>query len=85
MGFNSAFKGLMEDYIIVSYLLKYSLFALLIIKYSNTMTRGTPSSVQPINTHPGFSGRNANQISHENVRSTTIIKLRGVRGNEKSP
>lgn len=31
----------------------------------------------PIKTHPGFSGRNTNQISHENVRSTTIVKSSG--------
>jgi len=39
----------------------------------------------PINTHPGLSGRNTSQISHENIRSTTIIKLRVVGENQKSP
>jgi hypothetical protein len=38
-----------------------------------------------INTHPGFSGRNANQKSHGIFPSTKIIKLGAIEGNEKSP
>jgi hypothetical protein len=39
----------------------------------------------PINTHPGFSGRNANQTFHGIVSSTKIIKLSAIKGKEKSP
>jgi hypothetical protein len=38
------------------------------------------SCIRPsINKHPGFSGRKANQTFHG------IIKLRAIKGNEKSP
>jgi hypothetical protein len=44
------------------------------------------SCIRPsINTHPGFSGRNANQNIHGTAPSTKMIKLRAIKGNEKSP
>jgi hypothetical protein len=38
-----------------------------------------------INTHPGFSGNNANQNFHGIVPSTKIMELRAIKGNEKYP
>jgi hypothetical protein len=43
------------------------------------------SGIRPsINTHPDFSGRNANQNFHGIIPPNKIIKLRAIKGDEKS-
>ena len=49
------------------------------------MTRLRSSTRPSIQTHAGFSGRNANLSSHEIVPSTKIIKLRALKGKGRSP
>lgn len=71
--------------IIFTSVLKYILFVHIVFEYGIKITR-LHSYIRPsYNTHPGFSGTSVNQNSHEIFPSTKIIKLRVVKGNEKSP
>jgi hypothetical protein len=75
----------MKDCKMFTSLLKYILFLHIIFKEAVKIIR-LHSCIRPsYNTHPGFSGTNVNQSSHEIFPRTKIIKLRVVKGKEKSP
>jgi len=74
----------MKDYKIITYLLNTFYFPMLCVKYPIKIASLHSCICPSVDTHPGFSGINANRIHKEIVLSTKIIKLRSGRVKEKS-